>query len=123
MLPADDSPGLPAPWEEASKFLLLPVMGEDGDPHGAQLYGWLPPGQVIERNPLPELEPPYVQKPFLGRGIALQQLVLKLGQGTISRAQQNEMRLLTLSGLARRVYLATTIANWKSPSTTFWPST
>ena len=33
----------------------------EADPHDAQLYGWLPPGQVIERNPLPELEPPYLQ--------------------------------------------------------------
>ena len=97
---AAPSLGLPTPTLEASKFVLLPAWAEsDGsgepDPHDAPLYPWLPPGQVIERNPLPELEPPYVQKPFLGRAIALQNLVLKLGQ-----RRQKEVRLVTLSGPA-----------------------
>jgi len=61
--------GLPTPTLEASKFVLLPSWAEsDGsgepDPHDEQLYPWLPPGSVVERNPLPELEPPYVPKPF-----------------------------------------------------------
>ena len=93
---AAPSLGLPTPTEEASKFVLLPLWDSESgteDPHDEPLYQWLPPGQVIERNPLPELEPPYVQKPFLGRAIALQNLVLKLGQ-----RRQKEVRLMTLSG-------------------------
>ena len=71
--------------------MLLPSWDADSgepDPHDEPLYPWLPPGQVIERNPLPELEPPYVQKPFLGRAIALQTLVLKLAQ-----RRQKEVRI------------------------------
>ena len=80
---AAPSLGLPTPTLEASKFVLLPTWEEgsgEEDPHARHLYVHLPAGHVIERNPLPELEPPYVPKPFLGRAIALQALVLKLGQ-------------------------------------------
>ena len=115
--------GLPNPSEEAQKFVLLPewyespkptgglsdrgfshsdggregrISSEGGmDPHGVPLFASLPYGTVVERNPLPDLEPPYVHKPFLGRAIALQQLVLKLGQ-----RRQKEVRLITLHGPA-----------------------
>jgi DNA replication protein DnaC len=39
------------------------------------------------------LEPPYLQKPFLGRAIELRELVLTLG-----RKRQKEVRLVTLTG-------------------------
>jgi len=44
------------------------------DPHEVVLFHNLPPGQPIDRNPLPVLEPPYLQKPFLGRAIELREL-------------------------------------------------
>ena len=108
---AAPSLGLPNPTAEASKFILLPhwdaeqeapptgAASDDGvnlsDPHDEPIFPWLPPGAVVERNPLPELEPPYVQKPFLGCAIALHQLVLKLAY-----RRQKEVRLVTLCGPA-----------------------
>ena len=95
---ATPSPGLGEPVVESDKFILLPYWDPStggSDPHDSQLFPFLPQGRVSEKNPLPELEPPYVQKPFLGRAIALQQLVLKLGQ-----RRQKEVRLITVSGPA-----------------------
>ena len=81
---------------QATKLLLLPEWRDgEPDPHDEPLFPWLPPGAVVERNPLPELEPPSFPKPFLGRAIALQKLVLKLGQ-----RRQKEVRLVTLTGPA-----------------------
>ena len=65
------------PDEEADKFVLLPEVPHedvhtDKDPHGAVIFPSLPPGTLLERNPLPYHEPPYVPKPFLGRSIELQ---------------------------------------------------
>ena len=62
------------PDEEADKFVLLPEVPHedvhtDKDPHGAVIFPSLPPGTLLERNPLPYHEPPYVPKPFLGRSI------------------------------------------------------
>ena len=76
------SRGLPTPAEEARKFMLLPEVedGSDVDPHDQLLFPYLPAGEVVERNPLPDLAPPYVRKPFLGRAIALHELVMKLGR-------------------------------------------
>ena len=81
----------PNPTLEANKFVLLPHWDQeytdtayDDDPHNVPLFGQhahaLPYGQVIERNPLPELEPPYVQKPFLGRANDLSKLVQHLSR-------------------------------------------
>ena len=84
------------PASESAKFILLPAWDAasgDDDPHDLPLFPFLPGGTVIEKNPLPELEPPYVQKPFLGRAIALYRLCLKLGQ-----RRQKEVRLVTLNG-------------------------
>ena len=87
---------LPDPIGESTKFLLLPEwkVGER-DPHDVVLFPALPPGEIIERNQLSHLEPPYLQKPFLGRAIELRELVLTLG-----RKRQKEVRLVTLCGPA-----------------------
>ena len=34
------------------------------------------PGEPLERNPLPGLEPPYLPKPFLGRAVELRPLAV-----------------------------------------------
>jgi Mrp family chromosome partitioning ATPase len=91
---AAPSHGLPSPADEASKFLLLPEAAADGpDPHAQPIFPTSRGGTVVERNPLPDLEPPYVPKPFLGRAFELQRLVLKLGQ-----KRQKEVRLVTITG-------------------------
>ena len=54
--------------------------GSVPDPHAAIIFPSLPAGTLVERNPLPYHEPPYVPKPFLGRSIELQRLVLMLGR-------------------------------------------
>ena len=95
---------MPRPAEEADKFLLIPEvpLGPDGcvlepslDPHAAIIFPSLPAGTLVERNPLPYHEPPYVPKPFLGRSIELQRLVLMLG-----RRRNKEVRMVTLCGPA-----------------------
>ena len=58
------------------------------DPHAAIIFPSLPAGNLVERNPLPYHEPPYVPKPFLGRSIELQRLVLMLG-----RKRNKEVRM------------------------------
>ena len=70
-------------------------LGPDGcvldpahDPHAAIIFPSLPAGNLVERNPLPYHEPPYVPKPFLGRSIELQRLVLMLG-----RKRNKEVRM------------------------------
>ena len=59
------------------------------DPHAAIIFPSLPAGNLVERNPLPYHEPPYVPKPFLGRSIELQRLVLMLG-----RKRNKEVRVV-----------------------------
>ncbi len=78
---AAPSHGLPTPLEESAKFVLLPTreVGKP-DPHDLALFSSLPPGRLVDLHTLPELSPPYVRKPFLGRALELWQLVLKLGQ-------------------------------------------
>ncbi len=87
---------VPDPVGESAKFVLLPVVAPgQPDPHDAVLFPALMPGAAVERNPLPQLEPPYLPKPFLGRAIELRELVLVLG-----RKRQKEVRLVTLCGPA-----------------------
>jgi len=81
------------PAAEAAKFILLPAppparASAGGrlsmppppprDPHEAVLFppGSLWPGEPLERNPLPGLEPPYLPKPFLGRAVELRPLAV-----------------------------------------------
>ena len=80
-------------------LLPEPAPGEP-DSHDVPIFGWhgssglvLPPGDVQERNSLPPHAPPYLTKPFLGRAVELQRLVLMLG-----RRRQKEVRLVTLHG-------------------------
>ncbi|KAL1515200.1 hypothetical protein AB1Y20_004261 [Prymnesium parvum] len=89
---------LPDPSGEACKFMLLPEWDEASgrpDPHSVPIFTNLLPGEVVERNPLPLQEPPYITKPFLGRAIELWKLVMMLG-----RRRQKEVRLVTLCGPA-----------------------
>ena len=72
------------------------------DPHAAIIFPSLPAGNLVERNPLPYHEPPYVPKPFLGRSIELQRLVLMLG-----RRRNKEVRTLAPTlALAQTLTLA-----------------
>ena len=76
------------------------------DPHAAIIFPSLPAGNLVERNPLPYHEPPYVPKPFLGRSIELQRLVLMLG-----RRRNKEVRTLAPTlALAQTLTLTLAVA-------------
>ena len=76
------------------------------DPHAAIIFPSLPAGNLVERNPLPYHEPPYVPKPFLGRSIELQRLVLMLG-----RKRNKDVRMMALIlALALALTLALALA-------------
>ena len=81
--PPTSNPSPPAPTLTTHPS-MLPLV-----PHGLPSSPHCPCAtcQVIERNPLPELEPPYVQKPFIGRATYLHKLVL-----AISQRRQKEVR-------------------------------
>ena len=104
---------LPAPVEEARKFILLPEWkeGDDGpDPHDKILFPTLPGGPLQERSPLPQHEPPNIQQPFLGRAVELQRLVLMLGRrrqkpvGSISLAGRRASALPLATAAAAHLY-------------------
>ena len=80
------------------------------DPHAAIIFPSLPAGNLVERNPLPYHEPPYVPKPFLGRSIELQRLVLMLG-----RKRNKEVRMVAPT-LALALALALTLTLTLTPT-------
>lgn len=113
---------LPDPAGEACKLMLLPEWEEGAggiDPHAVPIFTNLLAGHVVERNPLPQHEPPYITKPFLGRAVELWRLVMTLG-----RRRQKEARLVTLCGPAGvgKSCLAIAAASHVSTSTGLSPS-